>query len=68
MFSLYKSSKVFVCLYVRVTLITRPIWFSFAVMLLVGPGKILNYFGPIPLPSLKCLLEAFRGESASKSN
>ena len=45
MFSLYKSSKVFVCLYVRVTLITRPIWFSFAMMLLVGQGKILNYFG-----------------------
>ena len=45
MFSLYKSSRMFVCLYVRVTLTTRPIWFSFAVKLLIGQGKILNYFG-----------------------
>ena len=34
---------VFVCLPVPKDL-PRPIWFTFTVYLLIGPGKVFNYF------------------------
>ena len=34
-----------VCLYRRISLTGEPIWFSFTGKLLIGPGKVFNYFG-----------------------
>ena len=33
------------CVYRRISLTTEPIWFSFTVLLLIGPGKVYSYFG-----------------------
>ncbi len=40
----YKVVSVF-CLSGKISRTTEPILFSFTVKLLVGPGKVLNYFG-----------------------
>ena len=47
--SLYPYNKVtvclFSCLFIRISLTAQPIGFSFTGYLLIGPGKVYNYFG-----------------------
>ena len=42
---LYKSKRMSVCVYRRISLTAEPIWFSFTMQLLIGPVKVYNYFG-----------------------
>ena len=47
--SLYKTNSmsicVSVCLYRRISLTAETIWFSFSMQFLIGPGKVINYYG-----------------------
>ena len=47
---LYESNMMFmrlsIRLYLRISLIAEPIWFSFSYSVaFIGPGKVYNYFG-----------------------
>ncbi len=42
------TSALSVCLYWRILLTAEPIWFSFSMKLLIGPGKVYNYLRKIP--------------------
>ena len=65
----FNRSKIYVCLYFKFSITTRPILFSFTMELLIGPGKVyIKFAWRVPLPSQEMKTKKLNTKHLKKKN